>query len=144
MKMIMEIFGRFKKNQKVETPEVFDSNHPDWRDFQEMVVNAKSDIVLKGLKGEGEGEGLDPYRVQLVDQMMYALLYEDEKDLKRSLKLIINMVRRLIKHMEGQKITDPTDLAMGGLTGGSQGDKARDFASQIFEPRPQDAADDES
>lgn len=144
MKMIMEIFGRFKKNQKVETPEVFGPGHPDWMDYTTMVSDAKSDIILKGLKSEGaftDGGGLDPYRAQLIDTLMNMAMYADAKDLKIDLKLVINMVRRLINHLEGKEIRRPEDLQFAGT--GTK-DKNRDFTNQIFEPRPQDAADDES
>lgn len=142
MKMIMEIFGRFKKNQKVETPEVFDGNHPDFQNFVNVVEDARDNIVEKALKSDiRREEGLDPLRAQLIDMMMNMATYEDAADLRRDLKMVINMVRRLIKHLEGQEIRKPNDLMFTGM--GSR-DKNRDFTNQIFEPRRKAPVEDES
>ncbi len=130
MKMIMEIFGRFKKNQKVETPEVFDGNHPDFSNFRNVVFDARDDIVEKALKSDlRRDEGLDPLRAQLIDMMMYMMTYENAADLRRDLKMVINMVRRLIKHLEGQEIRKPDDLQFSGI--GSE-DKNRDYVNSLY------------
>ena len=124
MKLIMEIFGRFKK--EVETPEVFGSEHPDWEEFMKTAVAARDTIINKGLK---MGK-LDPYRAELVRALIDLAVYMDTKDLNQELKTIINMVRRLIKHKQGEEISQPGRL--NRIPMGRQLDKARDFASKLY------------